>query len=368
MDSRADLPNRRCSLEIADIAASARANASDDNHERVVRAVDREAGLHAIIAIHRRRSGPAIGGCRMWDYADEEAALTDALRLSRGMTYKAAMAGLPFGGGKAVILGDPRTGKSAALFRAFGRAVDALAGQYISGEDVGVGVEDMNHAAGETRHILGSGDRGGDPSPYTVHGVAAGIRAAVRHRLGRGSLAGSVVAVQGLGHVGYGLCERLAAEGARLVVADIAPEAARRAAGAFGAAVVPPAEIVDAEADVFAPCALGAVLDDETVGRLRCTVVAGSANNQLRAPRHGEMLRARNVLYAPDYVINAGGAIALTLQLLPEGFSPERAMERSGRIGGTLAEIFTRSGREGVSPAAVADAMAMERIAGPAAR
>ena len=363
-----ETPEMPGNVEITDITAEARGNAAFDGHERIVRAVDADAGLHAIIAIHDRTLGPAIGGCRMWSYESEDAALTDALRLSRGMTYKSAMAGVPFSGGKAVILGDPRIGKSGALFRAFGRAVETLAGTYISGEDVGVTVDDMNRAAEETSHILGTGERGGDPSPWTAYGVSVGIEAAVRHRLGRDSLAGATVAVQGAGSVGYKLCDRLAFRGAKLIVADISPEAAMRAGAAFDADVVAPEEIYGVQADVFAPCALGAAIDDDTLGRLRCAVVAGSANNQLREARHGEALRARNVLYAPDYVINAGGMIALTLQLHPDGFSPERAGERTAAIGWTLAEIFERADREGSSPATVADRIAAERIANPAGR
>ncbi len=358
----------RAGVEIADITARARYHEGFDGHERIVRAVDRAAGLDAIVAIHDRSLGPAIGGCRMWPYADEAAALTDALRLSRGMTYKCALAGVALGGGKAVILGDPRSGKSEALFRAFGRAVDALAGHYISGEDVGVTVDDMNLAAAETDHILGSGDRGGDPAPWTARGVFAGIEAALAHRLGRRSVAGATVAVQGLGHVGYRLCERLAAAGAKLVVADISPAAARRAAAAFGAAVVDPGAIYDAEAEVFAPCALGGAIDDGTVARLRCAVVAGSANNQLAEPRHGDLLSARNVLYAPDYAINAGGLIALALTRLPGGFSERRAEAATAAIGDTLAEIFARAGREGAAPSRIADDIAAECIARAAGR
>ncbi len=355
-------------VRIDDITARARYHKGFDGHERVVRAVDREAGLDAIVAIHDRSLGPAIGGCRMWPYEDEAAALTDVLRLSRGMTSKCALAGVPLGGGKAVILGDSRTGKSESLFRAFGRAVDALAGHYVSGEDVGVTVDDMNLAAAETDHILGSGDRGGDPAPWTARGVFAGIEAALAHRLGRRSAAGATVAVQGLGHVGYRLCGRLAEAGARLVVADISPDAARRAAADFGAAVVEPDAIYDAEAEVFAPCALGAAIDDDTLARLRCAVVAGSANNQLAEPRHGEGLRARNVLYAPDYAINAGGLIALALHRLPGGFSTPRAEQATAAIGDTLAEIFARAGREGAAPSRIADEMAAERIARAAGR
>ena len=350
-------------IEIADVTERARGLPGFDGHERVIRAVERSAGLDAIVAIHDRTLGPAVGGCRMWPYDGEEAALTDALRLSRGMTYKCALAGIPFGGGKVVILGNSRTGKSEALFRAFGRTVETLAGDYVSGEDVGVGVRDIDWAAAETQHVMGSGDRGGDPAPWTANGVFAGIEAAIRHRLGRDTLAGATVAVQGAGHVGSVLCERLAQAGARLIVTDISPEAARRAGDAFGAEVVAPEAIYDAEADVFAPCALGAVIDDDTVGRLRAAIVAGSANNQLAEDRHGDLLRARNVLYAPDYAINAGGLIALTLHRLPGGFSRKRAEAATRAIGATLAEIFVRACGAAAAPSRIADDIASERIA-----
>ena len=349
-------------LSLSDITARARSCTDFDGHERITKVIDRNAGLSAIIAIHNRTLGPAIGGCRMWPYADEAEALTDVLRLSRGMTFKCAMAGVALGGGKSVIIGDARKDKSEALFRAFGRAVDSFGGGYISGEDVGVSVQDMNWAAEETRSVLGSGDRGGDPSPFTAHGVHVGLKAAIRHRLGRETLAGVVVAVQGLGHVGQNLCASLAAEGAALIVTDIDPGMTARIAADLGAAVVEPEAIYDAAADVFAPCALGAVINDRTAGRIKASIVAGAANNQLLEDRHGAMLRDRGILYAPDYVINGGGLIALALQITPQGFTPERALAETAGIGGTLAEVFTRADAERAATSVIADRIAMERV------
>lgn len=350
-------------MSLKDITAKARSRNDFDGHQLITRVVDRAAGLSALIAIHDRTLGPAIGGCRMWAYADENEALTDVLRLSRGMTFKCAMAGVPFGGGKSVIIGDAKKDKSEALFRAFGRAVDSFGGGYISGEDVGVSVEDMNWAAKETRSILGSGDRGGDPSPYTAHGVHVGLKAAIRHRLGRDTLDGVVVAVQGLGHVGRKLCISLAKEGARLIVTDIDPAASARVAAELGATTVAPEAIYNAAVDVFAPCALGAVINDQTLGRIKASVIAGAANNQLLESRHGALLRDRGILYAPDYVINGGGLIALALQAMPDGFTPERAYAETTRIGATLAEVFTRADDERAATSAIADRIAMERVA-----
>ncbi len=349
-------------LEITDWTDVARGLPDFADHERVLKVTDAEAGLRAFIGLHDRTLGPALGGCRMWPYETEREALTDVLRLSRGMTLKSAIAGVASGGGKSVIIGDPRTDKTEALFRAFGRAVDWLVGGYISGEDVGVSVQDMDWAARETRHVLGSGERGGDPSPTTAYGVFVGLKTAVRHRLRRDSLDGVVVAVQGLGHVGYSLCELLRREGADLVVTDIDEAAAMRAKAEFDARIVAPDDIYDVDAEVLAPCALGAVINDDTVPRLRVAVVAGAANNQLLADRHGEMLKQHRILYAPDYVINAGGLIALSLQLAPEGYSAERALALTARIGDSLAEIFARADAEGRPTNEVADKIALERV------
>ena len=338
-------------------------------YERVLRCADAASGLRALIAIHDTTLGPALGGCRMWRYADEEAALADVLRLARGMTRKAAVAGLALGGGKAVILGDPARNKTPALLRAFGRAVESLGGAYVTGEDIGTSVEDMGIVRGETRHAGGLADASGDPSPVTAAGVRHGVRTAVERRFGAASLAGVTVAVQGLGHVGYNLCRLLHEDGARLVVADPAARRAARAADEFGAAVVAPEAILDADADVFAPCALGGVIDAGAPGRLKARVVAGAANNQLADAAAGEALRRRGILYAPDYVINAGGLINVSWEVLRRGEAYDRAsaLAEVAAIGPRLEAIFERAARRGVAPERVADEMARERLARPTA-
>jgi leucine dehydrogenase len=336
-----------------------------DGYEQVVFCRDPEAGLSAILAIHDTTLGPAVGGCRMWPFASEAEALRDVLRLSRGMTYKSALAGLPFGGGKSVILGDPRRDKTEALLSAFGRCVDRLGGRYVVAEDVGIGVEDVEIIARQTRHVAGRDrgpDAGGDPSPLTAHGVFVGMRAAVKHRLGAATLRGLRVAVQGLGHVGERLCACLRRDGAQLVVADIDERAVRTAVERHGARAVDPAALCAQDVDVFAPCALGGVLNDATLPRLRAGIVAGAANNQLAEDRHGDELAARGVLYAPDYVINAGGIISVALEI--EGArDPGHALEQVTRIHGRLLGIFGEAEARGVAPHRVADAMARARIA-----
>lgn len=335
---------------------------SFDGHEQVVFCHDQDTGLKAIIAIHNTALGPAVGGCRMWAYQSDDEALTDVLRLSRGMTYKNAMAGLDFGGGKAVIIGDSRTQRSEQLFRAFGRFVESLGGRYITAEDVGVGTEDMDAVHKETSHVLGLSGTSGDPSPMTAYGVFRGIEAAVRHKLNRDSLAGLTVGVQGLGHVGRSLCKHLVDAGARLVVADINADAVSDVVGTFGARAVDTATIHAEDIDVFAPCALGAILNDETIPQLKAKVVAGAANNQLAEERHGDMLVERGILYAPDYVINAGGVINIAVER--EGYDRDKALARISRIHDTLLEIFAKAENSGQSTAAVADQMARERIMG----
>jgi leucine dehydrogenase len=333
------------------------------DHEQVVFFHDRESGLRAIVALHDTTLGPAVGGCRMWPYATEADAITDVLRLSQGMTYKAALAELPYGGGKTVIIGDPRSGKSAALFRALGRAIESLDGRYYTGEDVGTSPTDMDWAGETTAYVLGRTRGGsGDPSPVTARGVWLGIRAAVRHKLGRDDLAGIRVAVQGLGHVGYNLAKLLAQDGAQLIVADLDAARAERAADEFGARCVDGAAILGVEAEVLAPCALGGVIDDATLPQLRCAVVAGAANNQLLEARHGAALHARGILYAPDYVINAGGLINIAQELEPGGYDRQRALQRVATIERTLTAIFDRAMREDLPPSQIADRMARERI------
>ena len=330
-------------------------------HEQVVFCYAPEVGLRAIIAIHDTTLGPALGGLRMWKYASEMEALEDALRLSRGMTYKAAMAGLDFGGGKAVIIGDSKTEKTEALLERYGDFVDSLGGRYITAEDVGISTRDLAVVRRRTKYAAGFDDGGsGDPSPVTAWGVYHGIRAAVAHRLGRHDLAGIVVSVQGLGHVGEHLLKFLHEAGAELVVADIDAERVARAVARYGATPVTTREIYDVEADVFAPCALGAVLNDETIPRLRVSVVAGSANNQLAEDRHGEILAERRILYAPDYVINAGGIININYE--GSNYDARAALNHAARIYDTLSELFDAAEHRRAPINMVADQMAETRI------
>ena len=332
-----------------------------DDHEQVVFVADRSTGLRAIIAIHDTRLGPSLGGCRLWHYGSETDAVRDALRLSRGMTYKNALAGLPLGGGKSVIFGpgDPRRTKSPALLRAMGTAVQRLGGRYVVAEDVGTSEDDMAAIRERTRHVVGleaaQGGRG-NPSPKTARGVYLGLRAAVRHRLGRVTLAGTRVAVQGLGQVGWGLAQLLQAEGAELWVSDIRPEKVADAARQLGATPVGNATILDTPVDVFAPCALGGVIDDDAVGRLRAKVVAGAANNQLASARQGSLLRDRGILYAPDYVINAGGVIHVGGEWL--GWDQETVDARVEGLSDVLMRIFQAADRSGTSTSKTADRMA----------
>ncbi len=338
-----------------------------DAHEEVVFCHDPGSGLRAIIAIHNTRRGPALGGCRMWPYASEDEALTDALRLARGMTFKSALADLPFGGGKSVIIGDPRRDKTDALLLAMAGFVESLGGRYVIAEDVGITQDDAETMQRRTRHVAGTRAGGaGDPSPSTAYGVYMGIRAAVAHRLGQESLKGVRVAVQGLGQVGTHLCRYLVHDGARLSVTDIDPAAVARALAEFGAEAefaaeaVAPEAIYDIPAEIFAPCALGAVINDDTLPRLRTSIVAGSANNQLAEARHGGALAKRNILYAPDYVINAGGVINISHE--GAGYSKDEAVKHVARIHATLSEIFRRADAESIPTSEAADALALERL------
>ena len=334
------------------------------DHDQISFCRDRSSGLFAIIAIHDVTLGPAVGGCRMWPYASEEDAIRDALRLSRGMTYKNAVAELPHGGGKSVILGDPRRDKSEALLRAFGRFVETLGGRYVAAPDVGMSVRDMDIMSGETRHVAGLSNRSrasGDPSPFTAQGVFAALRVAVEHRLQRSSLEGLRVALQGVGSTGMQLCRLLHEQGAALVVADVNPEAVAEAVARFGARAVRPEDIHAEEVDVFAPCALGAVLNDESVAKLGASLVVGSANNQLARPRHGDELARRGVLYAPDYVVNAGGIINVAAEIAGD-YDPDVVLERVERIGARLRDILCEAQLNGEAPFRVADAMAREKL------
>jgi len=334
-------------------------------HERLLVCSQPEAGLEALIAVHSTVLGPGLGGCRMWPYGDFAAAATDALRLARGMTYKAAAAGIPLGGAKAVILGDARREKSEQLFRAFGRCVASLGGDYITAEDVGTSAADMSWIAQETPWVTGKPlemGGGGDPSPVTALGVLQGIRAASERTWGTADLAGRSVSVQGLGSVGRYLAGYLREAGAKVFGCDIDEEACRRARDEHGVEVVAPEEIYDLACDVFAPCALGAILNDRTIPRLRARVVAGGANNQLADPaRHGGELARRGILYAPDFVINAGGLIHVYQEFL--GYDQERALGRARGILETTREVFASADRDGVAPATAAERMAEARIA-----
>jgi leucine dehydrogenase len=339
-----------------------------DHHEQVVFGHDQASGLKAIIAVHDTTLGPALGGCRMWNYASDEEALRDVLRLSRGMTYKSALARLPLGGGKAVIIGDPRTGKSEALFQAMGDFVDSLGGRYITAADSGTGVAEMQIMAERTRHVagagqretIGGGTRDGDPSPATAYGVFVGIRSAVRHRLGRDDLNGLKVAIQGVGQVGFGLAKHLKDAGAELWVTDIHEANQRRAVEQLGARAVGQQEIFGLDVDVFAPCALGAIINPQTLEALRAPIIAGAANNQLASAELAEQLRRRDCLYAPDYAINAGGIIDVCYERT--GGSAEQLKAHIEGIEATLDEIFQRSRAEGATTTAVADRMAQERL------
>jgi len=333
-------------------------------HEQVVFGHDPATGLKSIIAIHDTTLGPALGGCRIWNYGSDAEALEDVLRLSRGMTYKAALADLPLGGGKAVIIADAKRDKTPALLEAFGRFVDSQGGRYITAEDVGSSPADMEIVRRVTCHVAGTSEGGaddGDPSPATAWGVFNGIRAAARHRLGREDLNGLHASLQGLGNVGGHVARFLTDAGARLTVTDIDAERIACAVREFGAVAVAPDQIFDVEADIFVPNALGAVLNDDTIARLKVQAVAGSANNQLAEDRHGRMLADRGILYAPDYVINAGGIINIRHE--GPNYDREAAFADCARIYGTLLEVFHRAHAEGLPTNEVADRMAEERIA-----
>lgn len=337
-----------------------------DQHESVHFFSDAASGLEAIIALHSTALGPAAGGCRSWRYASRTAALTDVLRLSRGMSYKNALAGLPFGGGKAVILEQPGRPRSSELFEAFGRAVDSLGGAYVTAEDVGTTVADMRVIATRTRYVSGlassPGVAGGDPSPKTAYGVFLGLREGWRHVSGSEDLWGVRVAVQGLGGVGYHLCQRLHAAGARLFVSDLRTERTERAREEFNAVVVAPEVAPCADVDILAPCALGAILNVETIPQISARLIAGGANNQLATASDGVRLRERGILYAPDYVVNAGGIICAASEYLGRG-SEQEVLARITRIRETLNEVFERASAEALPTDVVADRMAQERIA-----
>ena len=332
-------------------------------HEEVIFCHDKAVGLKAIISIHNTALGPALGGTRMWNYKTEEEALIDVLRLSKGMTYKAAAAGLNLGGGKAVIIGDPKTQKSEGLFRAFGQFVNSLNGKYITAEDVGTCESDMEYIFMETPWVTGiPKDFGGsgDPSPYTAHGVLMGIKAAVKEKLRTDNLKGLRIAVQGLGNVGTNLVKYLVEEGAKVIVSDIDAEKVKKHVDKFSVEAASADQILFADCDVLAPCALGAVINDQTIGKLKCKVVAGGANNQLAEARHGDQLKEIGILYAPDYVVNAGGLMNVFVEL--EGYSPDRAFDKTRKVYDNCLKVFEIAKRDNVGTHTAADRLAEERI------
>jgi leucine dehydrogenase len=329
-------------------------------HEQVVFCHDKASGYRGIIAIHDTTLGPALGGCRFWNYASEDAAIVDALRLSRGMTYKNAVAGLNLGGGKSVIIGDNKTTNREMLFRAHGRFVDSLGGRYVTAEDVGTSVEDMDFVHMETTHVTGIGSKSGDPSSVTAHGVFRAIQASAQQKWGSDSLEGRTIAIQGLGHVGYFLARELYAAGARLLVTDIDAGRIKRVVDEMGATAVALDEIYRAKADVFAPCALGGIINDDTIPQLAVEIVAGAANNQLLEDRHGDALEARGILYAPDYVANAGGVINVYSELT--GWSRERSLRKADEIYQTVLSVFRLAKDTGIPTYKAADRVAEQRI------
>lgn len=334
------------------------------DYEQVLFCQDASSGLKAIIAIHDTTLGPALGGARMWTYATEEHAIEDALRLARGMTYKNAAAGLNLGGGKTVIIGDPFTDKNEEMFRALGRFIQGLNGRYITAEDVGTTVTDMDLIHEETNYVTGISPTfgsSGNPSPVTAFGVYRGMKAAAKEAFGTDQLNGRTVAVQGLGNVAYKLCEYLHKEGAKLIVTDINQVAILRVVNDFGATAVPPDEIYAQEVDIFSPCALGGILNDDTIRQLKAKVIAGSANNQLQESRHGDQLHALGIVYAPDYVINAGGVINVADELY--GYNHDRAMKRVEGIYDSIEKIFAISRRDNIPTYLAANRLAEDRIA-----
>lgn len=334
-----------------------------EGHEQVIFCYNKESRLKAIIAFHDTTLGPALGGCRMWAYETEEQALSDALRLSKGMTYKSAASGCNHGGGKAVIWGDPKTDKSEEMFRALGKYVQALRGRFVTGTDVGTTPEDFVLASQETQYVVALPEAfggSGDSSIITAFGVWKGIKACAKEVFGDDSLKGLRVAVQGVGKVGYHLVEHLHDEGAIITVTDISQDNIARVVEKFPVKAVSPDEIYDVECDIFSPNALGAIINDETIPRLRCRIVAGAANNQLKERRHGDILHQKGILYAPDYVINAGGLIQVADEL--QGYNRDRAFRKAGQIYDLLSKIFHISRTEGIPSHQAADRLAERRI------
>ncbi|QSS98894.1 Glu/Leu/Phe/Val dehydrogenase [Pontibacillus sp. ALD_SL1] len=333
------------------------------DYEQLVFCQDEASGLKAIIAIHDTTLGPALGGTRMWSYDTEEEAIEDVLRLAKGMTYKSAAAGLGLGGGKAVIIGDSKKDKNEEMFRAFGRYIQGLNGRYITAEDVGTTVHDMDTIHEETDYVTGISPAfgsSGDPSPVTAYGIYRGMQAAAMEAYGSPSLEGKVIAVQGVGNVSYTLCKHLHEAGAQLIVTDINKESVARAVEDFGAKAVEPDEIYGVDCDIYSPCALGATINDDTIPQLKAKVIAGAANNQLKEERHGDQIHEMGIVYAPDYVINAGGVINVADELY--GYNQERAMKKVEGLYDNVMEVFNIARRDNIPTYKAADRMAEERI------
>jgi len=329
-------------------------------HEQVVLCHDESSGYRGILAIHSTVLGPALGGTRFWNYASDEEAIVDALRLARGMTYKNAVAGLNLGGGKAVIIGDNRTANREMIFRAHGRFCESLGGRYITAEDVGTSTADMDFVHMETDYVSGLAGRSGDPSPVTAHGVFRAIQASAKRRWGSDDLTTKTISLQGAGHVGYYLAKELHEAGAQLIVTDIDAERVKRVVTDFGAKAVAPDEIYGVQADIFAPCALGAVINDKTIPQLRVEVVCGAANNVLLEERHGQELEAKGILYTPDYVANAGGVINVYSELA--GWSSARAFRKADEIYDTVLKVYEIAENDGIPTYRAADRLAEQRI------
>lgn len=335
------------------------------NHEQVVICSNPDTGLRAIIAIHDTTLGPALGGTRMWMYRNEQEAMKDVLRLSRGMTYKAAISGLNLGGGKAVIIGNPRTDKNEAIFRSFGRFVDGLGGRYITAEDVGMEVQDMEWIYSETKYVTGIPETlggSGNPSPVTAYGVYMGVKASAKKAFGSDSLSGKRIALQGAGHVASYFAKYVADEGAKVFVSDIYEEKAQQLADQIGGEVVAPDDIYALDVDIFAPCALGGVVNDTTIDVLKCAIIAGGANNILDVEeRHGQQLMDKGIIYAPDYVINAGGIINISSEL--EGYNREQALHQTEKIYDTTLRVLKYSEEHAIPTYKASNILAEKRIA-----
>jgi leucine dehydrogenase len=329
-------------------------------HEQIVLCSDPSVGYKGILAVHSTKLGPALGGTRFWQYATDDEAITDALRLSRGMTYKNAVAGLHLGGGKSIIIGDNKTKDREKIFRAHGRFVESLGGRYITAEDVGTSTKDMSYVQMETSHVAGLAGKSGDPSPVTAHGVFRAVQASANRKWGSDSLEGKTVAIQGCGSVGTYLAKELSAAGAKLIVSDIDSAKAARVAQLTGAKIVDGDAIFTADADIFSPCALGGIINDTTIPKLKVEIVAGGANNQLLEERHGDALQAKGILYAPDYVANAGGVINVYGEVV--GWDAQRALDKADDIYDTILRVFDIAEAKRIPTYEAADRLAELRL------